>query len=148
MKTKNEQIFELSAPYDNPFQGEVPRVLFVCSAGILRSATGATVGAQMGLNTRGCGSHIEWALIPISVNLIMWADKIVFVNSENLQRTLVTFQDDECLLLDIEDKAVLLDIPDQYDYMHPVVVKIFQKALKEMDLFGNNKVPSIPDNDF
>ena len=56
MKTKTEEIFELSAPYNNPYQGTDKKLLFVCSAGLLRSATAANLFAKKGYNTRGCGS--------------------------------------------------------------------------------------------
>ena len=126
--TKNAEIFKLSAPYNNPYQGNYPRVLFVCSAGLLRSATGATVGSQLGLNTRNCGSE-RYALIPLSANLIAWAQKIYFVNPHNYRTALAKFCDDIALCEMIETKSTVLDIPDTYDYMHPELVKIFTELL-------------------
>lgn len=46
---KTQQIFNLTAPYDNPYQSNRTRILFVCSAGLLRSPTGAAVGSARGL---------------------------------------------------------------------------------------------------
>lgn len=126
--TKNAEIFKLTAPYSNPYQGDYPRVLFVCSAGLLRSATGATVGSQLGLNTRNCGSE-RYALIPLSANLIAWAQKIYFVNEYNLHSALTTFEDDESMLDMLETKSTTLDIEDRFDYMHPELVAIFTKLL-------------------
>ena len=126
--TKNAEIFKLSAPYNNPYQGNYPRVLFVCSAGLLRSATGATVGSQLGLNTRNCGSEY-YALIPLSANLIAWAQQIYFVNPHNYRTAVTKFCDDTALCEMIETKSIVLDIPDTYDYMHPELVKIFTELL-------------------
>ena len=126
--TKNAAIFELTAPYSNPYQGEYPRVLFVCSAGLLRSATGATVGSQLGLNTRNCGSE-KYALIPLSANLIAWAQKIYFVNEYNLLSAVVTFDNDAAILNMLESKSITLNIEDTFDYMHPELVAIFTKLL-------------------
>jgi len=126
--TRNAAIFQLSAPYSNPYQGNYPRVLFVCSAGLLRSATGATVGSQLGLNTRNCGSE-SYALIPISANLIAWAQKIYFVNEYNLLSTLETFRHDSAILDMLEAKSATMDIEDSYDYMDPRLVAIFTKLL-------------------
>ena len=126
--TKNAEIFKLTAPYSNPYQGDYPRVLFVCSAGLLRSATGATVGSQLGLNTRNCGSE-RYALIPLSANLIAWAQKIYFVNEQNLQSALITFENDDAMLDMLEAKSTTLDIEDSFDYMHPELVAIFTKLL-------------------
>ena len=126
--TKNAEIFKLTAPYSNPYQGEYPRVLFVCSAGLLRSATGATVGSRLGLNTRNCGSE-HYALIPLSANLIAWAQKIFFVNEYNLLSAIDTFAEDHILLDMLEAKSVTLDIEDRFNYMHPELVAIFTKLL-------------------
>ena len=126
--TKNAAIFQLTAPYSNPYQGDYPRVLFVCSAGLLRSATGATVGSQLGLNTRNCGSE-HYALIPLSANLIAWAQKIYFVNEYNLNSAIRTFEDDESITDELLGKMEVLDIEDRFDYMHPELVAIFTKLL-------------------
>lgn len=124
-----DKIFEVSAPYDNPYQGRDPRLLFVCSAGLLRSATGANLYAKKGFNTRNCGTH-RFALIPLSANLIMWADSIIFVNDENYVNALANFLNtgyDE----DLKAKAIRLDIPDQYHYNHPKLVACLEEALKD-----------------
>ena len=126
--TRNAAIFQLSAPYANPYQGNYPRVLFVCSAGLLRSATGATVGSQLGLNTRNCGSE-SYALIPLSANLIAWAQKIYFVNEYNLVSANITFEGEEAILDMLEAKSVTMNIEDSYDYMDPRLVAIFTKLL-------------------
>ena len=78
--TKNAEIFQTTTPYNNHSQGSAPRWLFVCSAGLLRSPTGAALAIRKGLNARSCGSAIDYALIPVSANLIMWAEKIVFID--------------------------------------------------------------------
>lgn len=126
--TKNAEIFKLTAPYANPYQGAYPRVLFVCSAGLLRSATGATVGSKLGYNTRNCGSE-HYALIPLSVNLLAWAQKIYFVNEYNLLSAIQTFEHDTKVLDMLEAKSVTLDLEDCYDYMDPRLVEIFAKLL-------------------
>ena len=91
--TKNDAIFKTTAPYSNHYQGSDPRWLFVCSAGLLRSPTGAALAIRKGINARSCGSEVDLALIPISANLVMWAQKIVFVNKENYQESLELFKD-------------------------------------------------------
>lgn len=88
---KTDQIFELTCPYSNPYQGNASRILFVCSVGMLRSPTAAAEAIKQGYNARACGSCQELALIPITVNLIMWTDKIVFMNEENKFEALQTF---------------------------------------------------------
>ena len=69
---------------NNPFQGKDKKVVFVCSMGILRSATAARLYGHK-YNTRSAGTHGE-ALIQLSPNLLGWADEIVFVNEENYKQ--------------------------------------------------------------
>ena len=67
----------------NASQGETKKVLTVCSAGLLRSATLQNMLIkEYGYNVRNCGTVESYALIPISEALVKWADEIVFVNSE------------------------------------------------------------------
>lgn len=129
--TKNAAIFKTNAPYSNPYQGNAPRWLFVCSAGLLRSPTGATMAARYGINARSCGSNFNYALVPCSANLIAWADKIVFVNPENMDQLEDNFIGHPHLLDAIDKKAIVLSIPDNYEYMEPDLQQIF-----ELQLFG------------
>lgn len=127
--TKNAAIFSTNAPYANPYQGTTPRWLFVCSAGLLRSPTGAALATQRGINARSCGSNFNYALVPCSANLINWADKIVFVNRENLWQLEDNFLGHKDLLEQIERKQIVLDIPDNYEYMDPQLVQLFETEL-------------------
>lgn len=130
--TLNHSIFQLTAPYDNPYQGNRKRILFVCSAGLLRSPTGAHVGSTRGYNTRAAGSAQRYALIPITANLIEWAQKIVFVNRENYLHVLETFKStgyEE----DILRKGAVLDIPDKYPAFDPVLIKYFNDWFDEYE---------------
>ncbi len=128
MKTKTQEIFELCAPYANECQGNASRYLFVCSAGLLRSATAAKVAIGLGYNSRACGSK-EYALIPISVNLIYWAEKIFFVNEENHLDALDTFRKDADMVSELKVKTVVWDIPDIYNYNDSVLVDTITKLL-------------------
>lgn len=126
------KIFALTAPYDNPYQGDKCRILFVCSAGLLRSPTGAHVGAKRGYNTRAAGSSVNYALIPVSVNLLEWAHRIVFVNKENFDEVFrmfgpVGYEDD------LLRKSIVLDIPDHYHAFDEKLVAIFDSMFDERE---------------
>ena len=121
MKTKTEEIFELNCPYNNPYQGSDFKALFVCSAGLLRSATAANLFAKKGWNTRGCGSE-EYALIRLSKNLIAWADKIFFMQKSNYLAAQFTFRQHEDALEVLRRKAIVLDIEDSFPYNHPELI--------------------------
>lgn len=91
------------------------RLVFVCSAGMLRSATGAKHWAQRGCNTRACGTH-SFALIPLSANLIAWADRLYFAAEENWHKALSVFAGKPELLAMLQDKSQVCRIQDIYDY--------------------------------
>lgn len=99
-------------------QTSQPRLVFVCSAGMLRSATGAKAFAARGCNTRACGTH-SYALIPLSANLIAWADRIYFAHSENWHKALGVFAGHGDLLAMLQDKSQVCSVPDTYDYDDP-----------------------------
>ncbi len=106
---------------NNPYQGTDKKVLFVCSAGILRSATGARMYAHK-YNTRNCGSHLHMALIPLSENLLWWADEVVFVNKENYQNALRDFPE----IMPVLHNVKVLNIPDHYYHMAPELKQAFK----------------------
>jgi predicted protein tyrosine phosphatase len=129
-----DEIFKLTAPYSNTYQGRNQRWLFVCSAGLLRSPTAAQIATKYSYNTRSCGTA-EYALIPLSVNLLEWAHKIVFMDQDNFNEAIATFSQ-----LDIEnnsayyenmirDKSSVWAIPDKYEYMNPDLVAIIEDKL-------------------
>lgn len=126
MVTKTEQIFQLTAPFDNPFQGRAHRALFVCSAGLLRSATMANYYAKKGWNTRAAGSA-EYALVPVSANLLAWANQIYFVNNENFHAVATKFANTE--FAEKIHKGVVLDIPDQFEYNAPGLIRIIEEQM-------------------
>ena len=134
--TKNAEIFKTTAPYNNHSQGSAPRWLFVCSAGLLRSPTGAALAIRKGLNARSCGSAVDYALIPISANLIMWAEKIVFINEENYHECLELFKDYQMLHNLLTVRSLVLDIPDIYNYNDPDLIIEFEKQIDWVRAFG------------
>ena len=127
--TKNAEIFNTTTPYSNHYQGSAPRWLFVCSAGLLRSPTGAALAIKKGLNARSCGSAIDYALIPISANFIMWAEKIVFVNEENYHESLELFKDYQMLHNLLTMRSLVLNIPDMYEYNDPDLIIEFERQI-------------------
>lgn len=127
--SKTVKIFSAECPYANKFQTSAKRLVFVCSVGMLRSPTAQMVATGMGFNARACGSDVDIALIPLSCNLINWADTIVFMSSNNYTQALATFaavgyEDD------IKHKAVVWNIPDDYDWGDSVLWNIIHEKLR------------------
>ena len=108
---------------NNPYQGTDRKVVFVCSMGILRSATGARLYAHK-YNTRTAGTWDD-ALVTLTDKLILWANQLVFVNQENYTQALRKWENDEDMVLTIQDKAVVLNIPDNFEHMHPELINAF-----------------------
>ena len=107
----------------NEAQGKTKKVLTVCSAGLLRSATLQNfLIKEYGYNVRNCGTVESYALIPISEALILWADEIVFVNQENYEMVEKDLKEMNAL-----GKCYVLDIPDRYNFNHPDLVEECKK---------------------
>ena len=103
----------------NHWQGKTKKVLTVCSAGLLRSATLQNfLIKEYGYNVRNCGTE-DYALIPISEALVSWADEIVFVNKENFKRVELDLKE-----LNSVEKCFILDISDMYGFNDPNLIKI------------------------
>jgi len=102
----------------------------------LRSPTGAALAVRKGLNARSCGSAIDYALIPISANLIMWADKIIFVNEENYHECLDLFKDYQMLHNILTLRSLVLDIPDIYNFNESDLIIEFERQIDWVRAFG------------
>jgi len=116
----------------NEFQGKTKKVLTVCSAGLLRSATLQNfLIREYGYNVRNCGTEDSYALIPISEALLHWADEVVFVNQSNYEN--VKYYLDE---FKVKDKCYILDIPDMYGFNDPKLVDICREQYNQIVLKG------------
>ncbi len=104
----------------NSYQGDTKKVLCVCSAGLLRSATLQNfLIKEYGYNVRNCGTDESYALIPISEALVEWADQIVFVDKKNYDRVKA-----EIAELSATEKCHVLNIPDIYSFNEPELIEI------------------------
>lgn len=113
-----------TCPINNPYQKQqtFPRVLFICSAGLLRSPTAAYVAAGLGYNTRAAGCE-HYALIPVTEQLLAWADKVFVMTEDQKER-----------FYKMNDKVKVLGIKDDYEYRSSELVTIIETKLKEAGL--------------
>lgn len=112
----------------NYHQGSYKRVLFVCSAGLLRSATAAHVFSAdpYNWNTRTAGADNEYALNPVNEALLAWADVVYLMEGEHLEYLERTFQD----ILELYRKKIrVLDIPDRYAYRDPNLIEYLKNSI-------------------
>jgi predicted protein tyrosine phosphatase len=113
--------------YSNSYQGNYKRVLTVCSANMLRSPTIAHVlsAEPYNFNTRSAGTE-SYALIPITEDLLMWADEVVCADTEHA----LTIRNKmmEWML----DKPVInLNIPDIYEYRNPELIELIKERYEQ-----------------
>ena len=97
----------------NPFQGEATRVLCVCSAGLLRSPTIASVlHTDYKCNVRAAGVSQEYALVPVTEALLHWADIIVCADDEHQE-----WIEQQLEQLQLTKRQVFsLGLPDRFSY--------------------------------
>lgn len=119
--TKDEFFMNRMATCDNKYQGDFMRVLCVCSAGLLRSPTAAVVlaGEPWNYNTRAAGLTPEFALIHVDLILLEWADLIVCMSQDQVDKLKPMVQ--------TETEVISLDIPDQYEYRDPELIKLINE---------------------
>jgi len=101
-------------------------LLFVCSKNRLRSPTGEEAFSKYdGIDAIGCGTDSD-ADTPVSGDLIEWAD-IVFV-MEKSQRNKVSRKFKSLIK---NKKLVCLDIPDKFERMDPVLVRLLESKVSK-----------------
>jgi len=99
----------------------VTRLLFVCSENRLRSPTAAAVfSAYDGVEAISAGTNADCET-PVSGDLIEWADVILVMESSHRNKVARKFRP---LLKD--KKLAVLNIPDVFAYMDPVLVALLK----------------------
>lgn len=116
--------------HSNSYQGDYKRVLTVCSANMLRSPTIAMVLSMppYDYNTRSAGIH-SFALIPVTEELLFWADEIVCADTEHA----LTIRD-KLMELNLDKPVVNLRIPDNYEYRNPELIMMIRRRYDEIQL--------------
>lgn len=100
------------------------RALFICTHNRLRSPTAEQVFASWpGVETDSAGVGAD-ADVPLSPEQLAWAE-IVFV-MEKVHRSRLSKQFQRHLN---GKRIVCLDIPDDYDYMQPELVRLLEKKV-------------------
>lgn len=98
------------------------RILFVCSQNKLRSPTAEAVFSnhpQVDVESAGLNHD---AAVPLSAEQVEWAD-LIFV-MEKSHRIKLTKKFRKYLA---GKRVVVLDIPDNYDYMDPALVELLKR---------------------
>jgi predicted protein tyrosine phosphatase len=104
-----------------------PRALSVCSAGMLRSPTAAWVLSNdpFNFNTRAVGASDEYALMEVDDVHLEWADYVFFMEEKHHRVVSERFPS----VLSAK-KFFVLDVPDDFPYRHPELVKMITDKVK------------------
>ncbi len=102
------------------------RILFVCSENRLRSPTAAAVFSEYdGVEAISAGTNADCET-PVSGDLIEWADTILVMEKSHRNKVAKKFRP---LLKD--KKLAVLHIPDDFDYMDPILVRILRNRVPQ-----------------
>ena len=123
---------------NNVYQGKTKKVLTVCSAGCLRSPTAAHLLSSdpWNFNTRCAGLNEEYAIIPVTDALVIWADVILVMDSDQqsqINKMQIRIADEFDQMFEYDYKQVInLNIEDDYAYRDPKLVEIMTEKFKEL----------------
>ncbi len=96
-------------------------ILFLCAQNKLRSPTAEAIFADHpGIDVDSAGLNND-AVVPLSPEQIEWADLIIVMEKAHQTRLNRKFRD-----YLRGKKVAVLDIPDNYDYMAPSLVKLLK----------------------
>ena len=97
------------------------KVLFICSQNRLRSPTAEQVFADWpGVETASAGLNND-AENPLTPELLAWADRVFVM--ERMHRNKLSARFRRHLG---HQRIICLDIPDEYDYMDPDLVRLLR----------------------
>lgn len=99
-------------------------LLFICSRNQWRSPTAEKVYSQKGFSARSAGTSPN-AKRTVSVKDIQWASHIFVMEKKHKQRLLAKFT----RLLEYK-KIVVLDIPDEYQFMDNELISILSDSIE------------------
>ncbi|MGA2250958.1 low molecular weight protein tyrosine phosphatase family protein [Terracidiphilus sp.] len=101
------------------------KVLFICSANVLRSPTAEAVFSRYeGIEASSAGINAD-AETPVSADLIEWADVIVAMEQHHAQ-----FLQERFGYLLRRRRVAVLGIPDRYDLMDPELVQLLKDKVE------------------
>lgn len=97
------------------------KLLFVCSQNRLRSPTAEAVfSSYPGVEAISAGTNSD-APTPVSADLIEWADVVLCMEKFHRDKLASRFK-----AAFKTKRLVVLDIPDNYEYMDPELVRILK----------------------
>jgi predicted protein tyrosine phosphatase len=102
----------------------VQHVLFLCSQNRFRSPTAQQVFSTWpGIEVASAGLAAD-AVVPVTPELLQWADTIFVMEKSHRNRLLKRYKSH------LKGRRLIcLDIPDQYEFMDPVLVRLLETTV-------------------
>jgi protein-tyrosine phosphatase len=107
-------------------------LLFICSRNQWRSPTAEKIFQSQNYSTKSAGTE-ESARIRVNEKLIHWADIIFVMEKKHKQKLQLKFRN----MLD-DKSIVVLDIPDEYNYMDEELISMLQLSVSSYLSQSNN----------
>lgn len=103
------------------------KLLFVCSENRLRSPTAEAVFSEYDrVEAIGAGTNSD-SITPVSGDLIEWADVILVMEKSHKNKITKKYRD-----LLKGKRVVVLDIPDNYEFMDEDLVKLLKSRVPRL----------------
>lgn len=100
------------------------KILFVCSRNAWRSPTAEEIYKNVqGIDVRSAGTEPS-AKIKLNSKMIAWADVIFAMEKKHKQRMIDKFPEETSC-----KKIIVLDIPDEYQYMDEELIESIQTSV-------------------
>ncbi|KQN34663.1 protein tyrosine phosphatase [Pedobacter sp. Leaf41] len=101
-------------------------ILFVCSRNKWRSATAETIFKNHSQHQICSAGTAPSARIKLNLGHILWADLIFVMEKKHKQRIAKKFNDEI-----VNKRIIILDIPDDYQYMDESLIEELQTKTKD-----------------
>lgn len=99
----------------------MPNVLFICSRNQWRSPTAEAIYKRRpDTHVQSAGTSPN-ARIKLNAKLVLWADVIFAMEKEHREKLIEKFP-----LETMEKDIIVLDIPDEYEFMDPELVELIK----------------------
>jgi len=117
---------------DEPKEGPSRRWLFVDQRGRIKSATAQVLASRKDINARAVGSDVRQSLIPITLPLIYWAERIIFMDDASYQQAQNLLTKNALDTAQLIAKSTVLNIPDEFVYMEYGLQETIKQQLPEL----------------
>jgi predicted protein tyrosine phosphatase len=103
------------------------KILFICAMNVNRSSTAERVFMSEYF-TRSAGIYNAK---PVTKEQLEWADVVIVMEEDHRKEVGLLYPD-----IYLKKKIIVLDIPDQYRYMQPELIKILEQKMKKLKKEG------------